>query len=85
MIAGEERENFENLKDCLSTSVIQKLAPTSGKPRKKIKGRKNEIKPVARVAACNGDAENDASELAEFIEVSRRSPQPARPGMLAEQ
>ncbi|PIA97980.1 hypothetical protein CB0940_05562 [Cercospora beticola] len=68
MILEEERDNFENFKDCLSTSVIQKLAPTSGKPKKKIKGRKNEIKPVARVADSNGDAENDASELADFIE-----------------
>ncbi|KAM3421889.1 hypothetical protein BST61_g2266 [Cercospora zeina] len=68
MILDEQRGNFENFKDCLSTSVIQKLAPNSGKPTKKIKGRKNEIKPVARVAASNGDAESDASELAEFIE-----------------
>ncbi|KAF2211106.1 hypothetical protein CERZMDRAFT_44140 [Cercospora zeae-maydis SCOH1-5] len=68
MILDEQRDNFENFKDCLSTSVIQKLAPNSGKPTKKIKGRKNEIKPVARVVASDGDIESDASELAEFIE-----------------
>ena len=70
MIAEAEVDNFENFKDCLSTTVIQKLAPSSGKPIKKIKGRKNEIKPVARVIAGDGDDGNDAAELADFIEVS---------------
>lgn len=70
MIAKGESDNFENFKDCLSTIVIQKLAPNSGKPIKKVKGRKNEIKPVAKVAPSSSDTENDAAELAEFIEVS---------------
>ncbi|KAI5361553.1 putative HNH nuclease [Septoria linicola] len=68
MIAEGESDNFENFKDCLSTTVIQKLAPNSGKPVKKVKGRKNEIKPVAKIAPSTGDTENDAAELAEFIE-----------------
>lgn len=40
MIAENEVENFENFKDCLSNTVIQKLAPNGGKPVKKIKGKK---------------------------------------------
>lgn len=70
MIAEAEVDNFENFKDCLSTTVIQKLASNSGRPTKKIKGRKNEIKPVASVIASNGDDDNNAAELADFIEVS---------------
>lgn len=74
MIAENEVENFENFKDCLSNTVIQKLAPNRGKPVKKIKGRKNEIKPVTRVVESNGEDSNDAADLADFIEVSSTEP-----------
>lgn len=76
MIAENEVENFENFKDCLSNTVIQKLAPNGGKPVKKIKGRKNEIKPVTRVQVVesNGEDNNDAADLADFIEVSSTEP-----------
>lgn len=67
MIPEDEVSNFETFKDCLSTSVISRLAPDSGKKRA-IKGRKNEIKPVAKVAPSE-NGESDAAELAEFIEV----------------
>ncbi len=70
MIAAEENDNFETFKDCLSTTVIQKLAPNSGKPAKKVKGRKNEIKPVVTTASSSESTEDDVAELAEFIEVS---------------
>ncbi|EME39994.1 hypothetical protein DOTSEDRAFT_158617 [Dothistroma septosporum NZE10] len=68
MIAEYEVSNFESFQDCLSTSIIQRLAPDSGETAKKrqIKGRKNEIKPVAKVKQ---DVENnDAAELSEFVE-----------------
>lgn len=74
MIAENEVENFENFKDCLSNTVIQKLAPNGGKPVKKIKGRKNEIKPVTRVVESNGEDSNDVADLADFIEVSSTEP-----------
>lgn len=68
MIAEEESANFETFRDCLSTTTIQKLAPDGGgKAKKKVKGRKNEIKPVMR-----NDEEgegNDAAELGDFVEV----------------
>ncbi|CAK4001378.1 Hypothetical predicted protein [Lecanosticta acicola] len=68
MVPEHERSNFETFQDCLSTSVIQKLAPSSGKKTKKrsIKGRKNEIKPVVKVDDENGL--DDATELADFVE-----------------
>lgn len=68
MVSEDEVLNFEAFKDCLSTSVISRLAPDSGKKKRTIKGRKNEIKPVARDTPAASD-ENDAAELAEFIEV----------------
>lgn len=66
MIPENERDNFEAFRDCLSISVIERLAPSTKK--KRVKGRKNEIKPVAKVV--NGDeGEADAAELSEFTEV----------------
>lgn len=65
MVSSEEESNFETFRDCLSTVVIEKLAPATAKPKKRVKGRKNEIKPV--VAA--GDGETDATDLSEFTEV----------------
>lgn len=64
-----EIENLSVFQDCLSTTVIQRLAPDPSKgSKKKVKGRKNEIKPV-HVAT---DPESDAAELADFIEVGPR-------------
>lgn len=68
MIPSEEEANFDTFRDCLSTVVIEKLAPATAKPKKRVKGRKNEIKPVV-VAADGGDGEADAAELSEFTEV----------------
>lgn len=72
MILPSEESQFEILKDCLSTSVIQRFVPSSGKKSKprKVKGRKNEIKPVAAERQPNReDDPKDASELADFVEV----------------
>ena len=69
MIPDSEASNFETFQDCLSTSIIQRLAPDSGKPAKRrtVKGRKTEIKHVVRLRE---DVEkNDAAELSDFIEV----------------
>jgi hypothetical protein len=68
MISPEEESNFETFRDCLSTVLIERLAPTTAKPKKRIKGRKNEIKPVIR-ATAGGEGEADAAELSEFTEV----------------
>ena len=70
MIPEDEQNNFETFRDCLSTVVIERLAPETAKPRKRVKGRKNEIKPL--VQPQDGEnGETDASELSEFTEVSR--------------
>ncbi|KAK5113502.1 hypothetical protein LTR62_003371 [Meristemomyces frigidus] len=67
MITDNELATFEAFQDNLSTTVIARLSPTSGKGARKkaIKGRKNEIKPVTRVA---DNGEGDAAELEDFIE-----------------
>jgi len=68
MIPEDEQSNFEAFRDCLSTVVIERLAPETAKPRKRVKGRKNEIKPV--VQPQNGeDGDTDARELSDFTEV----------------
>jgi hypothetical protein len=66
-----EDSNFSLFRDCLSTPLIEK---SSSKPRDKRKrgksqrgGRKNAIKPVIGVEEKVVD---DASELAEFVDVS---------------
>ncbi|KAK5125194.1 hypothetical protein LTR85_000870 [Meristemomyces frigidus] len=70
MISEEEAASFEAFADGLSTTVIARLAPDGGKGTKKraVKGRKNEIKPVAKVAQSNGDDIGDAAELSEFVQ-----------------
>lgn len=68
MIPPEEESNFETFRDCLSTVLIERLAPATAKPKKKVKGRKTEIKPVVRDDEGKGD-EADAAELSEFTEV----------------
>lgn len=67
MAESTEIENLSVFQDCLSTTLIQKLAPDSSQSNKKrSKGRKNEIKPVVTFT----NPENDASELADFVEVA---------------
>ncbi|KAL1587159.1 hypothetical protein WHR41_04459 [Cladosporium halotolerans] len=70
MISPEEETNYEIFRDCLSTVVIEKLAPASSKPKKRVKGRKNEIKPVASVSngGDDDDGETDAADLSDFTE-----------------
>jgi hypothetical protein len=68
MISSDEVSNFELFRDCLSTVVIERLAPTTTKSKKRVKGRKNEIKPVVR-ASNEETSETDAAELSEFTEV----------------
>jgi hypothetical protein len=70
MIPPEEEPNFETFRDCLSTVLIERVAPAIAKPKKRVKGRKNEIKPVVR-ATDGEEGETDAAELSEFTEVCR--------------
>lgn len=70
MIPENETSCFDTFADCLSTTVIAKLAPDTGKKRK-VKGRRNEIKPTAAVAQPNSDELGDAGELSEFVQVRR--------------
>lgn len=81
MVPENEIANFETFRDCLSTAIIEKLAPVTPKASRKRggKGRKNEIKPIDRVSAEESQ-ENDAAELADFVEVSSiRHPATNRP------
>ncbi|EMD00262.1 hypothetical protein BAUCODRAFT_572530 [Baudoinia panamericana UAMH 10762] len=70
MIHDNEVVSLDAFRDSLGTTVIAKLAPSKGPRRRAVKGRKKEIKPVARVS--NGDGEDpdgsDAGELSDFIE-----------------
>ena len=65
MIDATQQHNLTIFQDCLSTAVIEKLAPQGGKRTRATKGRKNEIKPVAET---NIELQSDVSELSEFIE-----------------
>ena len=68
MIPPEEESNFETFRDCLSTVLIERLAPATAKPKKRVKGRKNEIKPVVKTTTGE-EGEADAAEVSEFTEV----------------
>jgi hypothetical protein len=69
MIPPEEESNFQTFRDCLSTVLIERVAPATAKPKRRVKGRKNEIKPVVRVTDGE-EGEADAAELSEFTEVN---------------
>ncbi|KAF2157375.1 hypothetical protein K461DRAFT_218935 [Myriangium duriaei CBS 260.36] len=62
MSGVEGNENYSIFRDCLSELIISKLAPS--KERRRVKGRKNEIKPVK----SQETPETAAEDLAEFIE-----------------
>ncbi|PSK53930.1 hypothetical protein B9Z65_7736 [Elsinoe australis] len=62
MIDADEEQNHAIFRECLSELVTSRLAPT--KERRRVKGRKNEIKPVAKVEP-EGEA---VEELGEFID-----------------
>lgn len=70
MIPIDEHNNYDTFRDCLSTVVIERLAPANAKPKKRVKGRKNEIKPVVQIAKRE-DGETDANELSDFTEVRK--------------
>ncbi|KAL3426450.1 YisB protein [Phlyctema vagabunda] len=67
MITDDEISNFELFRDCLSTPLIDQSIDGATKKTRKRKGngRKNAIKPVSAPAERE---ENDAAELAEFID-----------------
>jgi hypothetical protein len=69
MIPPEEESNFQTFRDCLSTVLIERVAPATAKPKRRVKGRKNEIKPVVRVTDGE-EGEADEAELSEFTEVN---------------
>lgn len=69
MVAGNESSGFDNFADCLSTTVIARLAPDTSKRKRAVKGRKNEIKPVASIPQPDGGELGDAGELSEFVQV----------------
>ncbi|KAG8630211.1 hypothetical protein KVT40_001830 [Elsinoe batatas] len=62
MIPEEEESNYAVFRDCLSDLITTRLAPV--KERRRVKGRKNEIKPVATPSTDD----NPAEDLAEFID-----------------
>ena len=70
MIGEDEGENAEVFRDCLSATLIEKLAPsTIPKPKKRAaKGRKNESISRATLTSVE-DVPNDAAELTDFVEV----------------
>lgn len=71
MTDAKEGDNFGNFRDCLSTSVIEKLTQSTGKPLRKTKskGRRNSIKQSTE-GDHNDNDENDPAELSDFMEVA---------------
>ena len=70
MLKNDELASFETFADCLSITVIAKLAPNASRSaRKRVKGRKNEIKPVIQKTSSEDDL-GDAADLSDFVQVS---------------
>lgn len=76
MLPDNEIQHYETFRDCVSELLISRLSPSAQKPqRKRVKGRKNEIKPVITPASSE---EDDAADLSDTIEVCRRRIKPRR-------
>lgn len=72
MITSEEAENYNHLRDCLSSIVIEKFSTrrtAKSSPKRRSKGRKNSIKNSAENTQDDSQ-EDDPAELSDFIEVS---------------
>ncbi|EGP83510.1 uncharacterized protein MYCGRDRAFT_88121 [Zymoseptoria tritici IPO323] len=74
--SSNESSNFDTFRDCISTSIISALAPQGSgdsgkKTKKRVKGRKNEIKPVANLKTREEEEEETGrlvGEVGEFVE-----------------
>jgi hypothetical protein len=70
MITEDEQSNFELFRDCVSSAVIEKLAPDNRvKAKKRSKGRKHEHQPDTDLTGPDNLEQTDAADLADFIEV----------------
>lgn len=63
--------NYATFRDCFSELVINKLSPSANKKQRRVKGRKNEIKPVTR------DPEQEAADSLEELGESSRYAHPS--------
>ncbi|KAI9743226.1 MAG: hypothetical protein M1818_003072 [Claussenomyces sp. TS43310] len=73
MLQDDETSNFQIFRDCLSTTLIEVFAITPTKPTRRRKGGNGRKTPRVEVsvdplAAQASQGENDAEELAEFID-----------------
>lgn len=59
--------NYATFRDCFSELVINKLSPSANEIQRRVKGRKNEIKPITR--DTEQEAADSLEELSDFIEV----------------
>lgn len=69
-LAADDQSNYGIFRDCISGPIIQKLLIAPAKPlkRKAARERKNS---AARLSAIdNWSAENEADDLADFVDVS---------------
>ena len=67
MLSNDEIAGFELFADFCSTAVVARFGLKAG-TKKRVKGRKNEIKPVLLVKSSEDDLE-DAAELSDFVQV----------------
>jgi len=70
-----KEDNYAIFRDCVADVVIERLAPqpTTAKKKRVTKARRNQIKPIERTGDEVEDGRvNDAEELGEFVEVSKR-------------
>lgn len=63
-----DSENAALFRDVLQPILVQKLL-TTNKPKKRIKGRKHEIKPVV----VETDLDKEAADLIDFTEVGKQT------------
>lgn len=63
----DKADNYVNFRDCFSELAISTLSSAAQRKRHRVKGRKNEIKPVIRPA--EEEHAGGAEDLAEFIDV----------------
>lgn len=83
MIPDDEQDNYELFRDALSSTLLQTIALDAPKGRRRAKGRQKTAKSrdilgertkISRSENAEDDSvNNDAEDLAEFIDVCSRS------------
>lgn len=69
LLAADNQSNYEMFRDCVSGPIIQKLLVAPVKPLKRKAARERKNSAAKLSATDNLNAEDEADDLADFVDV----------------